>query len=76
MNLGWKMHNPVVRFEVSEKRDRTSKGVLMHLKAENRVMPIWVPTKLMDLYQYREGERVVEEVQLPEWFARKVGLIE
>ena len=75
-NWGYRLNHPMVSFEIQEEIGKSEKGLHVVLKTERGPKTVWMPKKLALIYQYTRGDRIVEEITIPEWLALKTGLIE
>jgi hypothetical protein len=75
MDWSYHINNPMCAFEIVKQLGETSRGVHLHVQTEKGTMPVWIPKKIASIYHYMDGNRAVREIQLPEWFAQKTGLI-
>ena len=74
-NWSYKFGNPTLLFRVKKVVSETPKSICVELETMENKTPLWVPRKLSTMYRYREGSKLVKEIQVPEWFAAKVGLL-
>jgi hypothetical protein len=76
MSLDWRLNNPVVTVEILRVLSENKRALKLILKTDTGLKVVWLSKKLIRIYHYHNGCRVVEEVELPEWLAKKTGLVE
>ena len=72
----YNLNNPTVLFEVEEKLEETDNRIHLAVKTSDGIKARWIPKKVSDFYQYCKEGSIVQEIIIPEWLAKKIGLCE
>jgi hypothetical protein len=74
-NWDWRLRNEVITFEVISVISETSKGIHLKLKIKGGSLTVWLSKKLIRIYEYDSEGGHTKEVEIPQWLAKRTGLI-